>query len=185
MTDRRYWFPKPYADFVARLRVPGGFVLVAAFLWLSQPSPDSLAWGLPVAFAGLLLRAWAAGHLAKNTTLATGGPYAHLRNPLYVGTLLVAVGFVMASRRIELAALFAIVFGLVYLPVIELEEQHLRKLFPEYAAYAERVPILWPRLAAKYGDAHFRWRLYRKNQEYQAFAGFLAGAGVLAWKALA
>jgi protein-S-isoprenylcysteine O-methyltransferase Ste14 len=185
MTERRYWFPKPYADFVARLRVPGGFVLVAAFLWLSKPSAESLAWGLPVAFAGLLLRAWAAGHLAKNTTLATGGPYAHLRNPLYAGTLLVAAGFVAAARRVELAVLFAIVFGLVYLPVIELEEQHLRKLFPGYAAYAERVPILWPRLVVQYGDARFRWQLYQKNQEYQALAGFLAGAGVLVWKALA
>jgi protein-S-isoprenylcysteine O-methyltransferase Ste14 len=170
MTGRRYWFAKPYADFVARLRVPGGFVLVAAFVWLSQPSAHSLAWG--------------AGHLAKDITLATGGPYAHLRNPLYAGTLLAAAGLAVASQRVELAALFAAVFGLVYLPVIELEEQHLRKLFPEYAAYAERVPILWPRLAAQYGAARFSWCLYRKNQEYQALAGFLAGAGVLAWKAL-
>jgi protein-S-isoprenylcysteine O-methyltransferase Ste14 len=184
MTRRRYWFPKPYADFVARLRVPGGFVLVAAFLWLSQPSAHSLGWGLPVAAAGLWLRAWAAGHLAKNITLATGGPYAHLRNPLYAGTLLVAVGLVVASRRVELAVLFAAVFGLVYLPVIELEEQHLRKLFPEYSIYAERVPILWPRLAAQSGEARFSWPLYRKNQEYQALAGFLLGTGVLVWKAL-
>lgn len=183
MNERRYWFPKPYADFVARLRVPGGFVLVAAFLWLSAPSALSLSWGLPLAAAGLLLRAWAAGHLAKNTTLATGGPYAHLRNPLYVGTLLVAAGFVVAARRVELAALFAVVFGLVYLPVIELEEQHLRKLFPDYAAYAERVPILWPRLIADYGPARFSWKLYRKNQEYQALAGFLVGTAALIWKA--
>ena len=184
MTVRRYWFAKPYADFVARLRVPGGFVMVAAFLWLSQPSAHSLVWGLPVAAAGLWLRAWAAGHLAKNITLATGGPYAHLRNPLYAGTLLVAVGLVVASRRVELAVLFALVFGLVYLPVIELEEQHLRNLFPEYAAYAERVPVLWPRLGAQYGAARFSWRLYRKNQEYQALAGFLLGTGALVWKAL-
>ncbi len=182
MSERRYWFAKPYADVVARLRVPGGFVLVAAFLWLSQPSAESLVWGLPVALAGLLLRAWAAGHLAKNTTLATGGPYAHLRNPLYVGTLLTAAGFVVASRRVGLAVLFAVVFGLVYLPVIELEEQHLRKLFPEYAAYAERVPVLWPRLTAQPGEARFSWRLYRKNQEYQALGAFVLGVAFLLWK---
>ena len=91
-------FPKPYADFVAKLRVPSGFLLVAVFAWFSHPSPGSLAWGLPVSLAGLALRGWAAGCLAKNRQLATGGPYAYLRNPLYAGTLLVAAGLAIASR---------------------------------------------------------------------------------------
>ena len=80
---KRPLFPKPYADFVARLRVSTGFVLVAAFAWFSNPESRSLAWGFPVALAGLVLRGWAAGHLAKNQDLATGGPYAYVRNPLY------------------------------------------------------------------------------------------------------
>ena len=175
-------FPKPYADAVAKLRVPGGFILVAAFLWLSAPSPASVAIGLPVSVLGLALRAWAAGHLEKNTTLADGGPYAHVRNPLYIGTLLTAAGLVIASRRWELGVLFAIVFLLIYLPVVELEEQHLRKLFPEYASYAERVPKLLPRINGS-SSKHFRWSVYMKNQEFQALLGFLAGAIVLVWKA--
>ena len=142
-------FPKRYADFVARLRVPAGFVLVAAFAYFSNPSFASLEAGIPVSLAGLALRAWAAGHLAKNRQLATSGPYAYLRNPLYVGTLLVAAGLAAASRSPGLALLFAAVFFLVYLPVVELEEQHLRKLFPEYASYAGRVPAFWPRLHAR------------------------------------
>jgi len=185
MKRRRYWFPKPYADFVARLRVPGGILLAAAFLWLATPSLQSLIWGIPVALAGLLRRGWAAGHLAKNTSLATGGPYAYLRNPLYAGTLLVASGLAAASRRVELGVLVALVFGLVYLPVIELEEQHLRNLFPEYAAYAERVPLLWPRRPSVRSQARFSWRLYLNNQEYQALGGFLLAAAVLVWKTLA
>ncbi len=132
-------FPKPYADLVARLRVASGFVLVLAFAWFSRPDLRSLALGLPVSLAGLLLRGWATGHLRKNITLAEGGPYAYVRNPLYLGTLLVAVGLVIASQRWLLAALFGGVFVLVYLPVIELEEQHLAKLFPNFRAYAERV----------------------------------------------
>jgi protein-S-isoprenylcysteine O-methyltransferase Ste14 len=176
-------FPKPYADAVAKLRVPGGFILVAAFLWLSAPSPLSLAIGFPVSILGLALRAWAAGHLEKNTTLADGGPYAYVRNPLYIGTLLTAAGLVLASRRWELGVLFAIVFLLIYLPVVELEEQHLRKLFPEYDGYARRVPKLFPRFAAANAKS-FRWSVYMKNQEYQALLGFLAGAAVLVWKAL-
>src|ERR1700688_2884929 len=148
-------FPKPYADMVARLRVASGFVLVLAFAWFSQPDKYSLVIGLPVSIAGLLLRAWAAGHLAKNMSLAEGGPYAYVRNPLYLGTLLVAAGLVIASRGWLLAVLFAAAFVLIYLPVIELEEQHLRALFPNYATYAQRVPSLWPTLSPAKSAARF------------------------------
>jgi protein-S-isoprenylcysteine O-methyltransferase Ste14 len=177
-------FPKRYADAVARLRVPSGFLIVAVFAWLSHPTPQSVAIGSPVAVLGLALRAWAAGCLAKNENLATGGPYAYTRNPLYVGTLLVAIGLVIAGRNPVLAALFAAVFVLVYLPVIQNEEQHLRKLFPGYAAYADKVPALVPRLTPFFhGNPNpFRWALYLRNQEYNAGAGFTAGMLFLLWK---
>ncbi|MCX6622076.1 MAG: isoprenylcysteine carboxylmethyltransferase family protein [Acidobacteria bacterium] len=177
-------FPKRYADVVARLRVPSGFLLVGTFAWLAAPSPQSLAIGLPLSIAGLLLRGWAAGHLAKNRSLATSGPYGHLRNPLYLGTLTVAAGLVIAAQRWLLAGIFGAVFLFIYLPVIELEEQHLRRLFPEYAKYAERVPALLPCLGFRGGAGRFHWSLYRKNQEFQALAGLLAGAAYLAWRAL-
>jgi protein-S-isoprenylcysteine O-methyltransferase Ste14 len=178
-------FPKPYADAVARLRVPSGFLLVAVFAWFSNPTAQSLAFGIPISLAGLALRAWAAGCLAKNRELATGGPYAYTRNPLYVGTLLVAAGLVVASRSIGLGVLFALVFFLVYLPVIQNEEQHLRRLVPEYADYAARVPALWPRLTpAGRKPNPFRVALYLKNQEYQAGAGFTGGVLYLLWKVL-
>jgi protein-S-isoprenylcysteine O-methyltransferase Ste14 len=180
-------FPKAYADWVARLRVPGGFVLVAAFAWFSRPTLPWLVCGVPVSLAGLVLRAWAAGCLSKNRELATAGPYGHARNPLYLGTLLAAAGLAIASRQAGLALLFASVFLLVYLPVIQLEEQHLRKLFPEYEAYAAQVPALWPRLRARRESARgggFAWKLYIKNREYQAAAGYTAGLALLVWKAL-
>ena len=178
-------FPKPYADAVAKLRVPGGFVLVAAFLWLSSPSWTSLAAGLPVSIVGLVVRAWAAGHLGKNLALTESGPYAFVRNPLYLGTLAVAAGLVIASRRWELAVLFAAVFLLIYLPVVELEEQHLRNLFPAYAEYERRVPKLLPRLTGTGSSSkHFQAAVYRRNREYQALLGFMAGVAVLCWKAL-
>lgn len=180
-------FPKPYADFVARLRVPSGFLIVAAFAWFSHPSALSLAAGLPVSIAGLALRAWAAGCLAKNQQLATGGPYAYTRNPLYIGTLLVAAGLAMASRSVGLGVLFGAVFLLIYLPVIQLEEQHLRRLFPDYATYAAEVPALWPRVRpfSKRNRNPFRVDLYLKNQEYQAGAGLAAGMLFLLWKLVA
>ncbi len=176
-------FPKAYSDAVARLRVPTGFLLVAAFAWFSEPTPASLAAGLPVSLCGLAWRAWAAGHLAKNQQLATSGPYAYSRNPLYLGTLLVAAGLAVASRSAALAMLFAAVFVLVYLPVISLEEQHLSALFPAYRDYAAQVPLLLPGWPNVKGTERFRFALFMKNQEYQALAGFLAGCALLVWKA--
>jgi protein-S-isoprenylcysteine O-methyltransferase Ste14 len=179
-------FPKPYADAVARLRVPSGFLIVIVFAWFSSPTPLSMTIGVPISLLGLALRAWAAGCLAKNRELATGGPYAYTRNPLYIGTLLVAAGLAAASRSPGLALLFAGVFLLVYLPVIQNEEQHLRKIFPEYSVYAERVPALIPRIPAAHEKSSnpFRPRLYLINQEYQAGLGFLAGMLFLLWKML-
>ncbi len=184
----RVSFPKPYADRVAKLRVPSGFVLVAAFLWLAAPSWNSLAIGIPLSIVGLALRAWAAGHLEKNMTLTDSGPYAFVRNPLYIGTLIVATGFVIAARRWELGAIFAVVFLLVYLPVMELEEQHLRKLFLDYASYARRVPKLIPQFkpadSISGGSKHFLWSTYKRNREYEALGGFLVGLAVLIYKAI-
>jgi len=181
--NERYWFPKAYADVVARLRVPTGFLLLVTFAWLSSPSVRSMSIGLPISVLGLLLRGWATGHLAKNQQLATGGPYAYLRNPLYVGTLIVAAGIVVASASVSLAIIFALVFSLVYLPVIELEEQHLRTIFPEYAEYAVHVHRLLP--LSKWSSnagVRFQWHLYRRNEEYQALAGLLLAAGWLVAK---
>ncbi len=176
-------FPKHYSDVVARLRVPCGFLLVAAFAWFSKPSMNTLSIGLPISVAGLMLRAWAAGHLAKDRELAQSGPYAYTRNPLYMGTLLVAAGLVVASRSLWLGVLFAAVFLLIYLPVVELEQQHLSTIFPAYAAYSERVPAFWPKWPGGPGERRFDATLYWKNREYQALLGFLAGALWLIWKA--
>jgi protein-S-isoprenylcysteine O-methyltransferase Ste14 len=141
-----------------------------------------VAAGLPVALAGLALRAWACGHLAKNERLATTGPFAYTRNPLYLGTLVVAAGFALAGGSWWLAALFSVYFVAVYLPVIGEEESHLRHLFPEYTAYAARVPRLVPRLRAAEWGGRFQWALYRRNREYQALLAWLAGAALLGIK---
>jgi protein-S-isoprenylcysteine O-methyltransferase Ste14 len=175
-------FPKAYADFAQRLRVPAGFVLLIMFAWLSQPSLLSMQIGLPIAIAGLLLRGWASGHLAKNQQLATTGPFAYVRNPLYLGTLITALGLVIAARQLWLALFFAAVFVLVYLPAVELEEQHLRQIFPEYPAYAARVRRFLPLSKWPGTQSAFSWTLYRRNEEYKALGGFVIAVSWLAWK---
>jgi protein-S-isoprenylcysteine O-methyltransferase Ste14 len=176
-------FPKAYADFAARLRAPGGFLLMAAFAWFSHPTFGSLLMGIPIALVGLWVRAWAAGHLSKNQTLATSGPYAYTRNPLYLGTALVALGMVIACRSLGLAIVVTVFFVLLYLPAIQLEEQHLRQLFPEYAIYAKKVPKLWPKRGLIGTKMHFKRALYMRNQEYQAAVAFSLGMLWLVWKA--
>jgi protein-S-isoprenylcysteine O-methyltransferase Ste14 len=170
---RRHWFPKRYADTVARLRVTAGFIMLAAFFWFSHPSPTSVLIGVPLSACGLALRAWAAGHLAKDQRLATSGPYAWTRNPLYLGTLVTALGLAAAARSLFLVVLYAVLFALVYLPAIELEEQHLTTILPGYAGFAARVPLLVPSWPARFGPDRFSATLYCKNREYQALLGWL------------
>ncbi len=107
-----------------------------------------------------------------------------MRNPLYIGTLTVAAGFVIASRRWELAVLFVLVFFGVYLPVVELEEQHLRKLFPAYEKYAKRVPRLVPRTDLPASPRKWQKNLYLRNEEYQLAAFYVAGTLVLIAKCI-
>jgi protein-S-isoprenylcysteine O-methyltransferase Ste14 len=178
----QYWFPKPYADFVQGLRVAGGFVLLMAFGYFARPTPRSVVLGLPCSVLGLLLRGWAAGHLAKDRELATSGPYAYLRNPLYVGTLITAFGLVIAAHNAWLAVLFALIFFLVYLPAVELEEQHLRVIFTAYASYANRVNRFLP--GRKYAAAlrAFSMPLYLRNEEYKAALGWCVAVAWLVWR---
>ncbi len=176
-------FPKPYADFVQRFRVPGGFVLLAAFVWFSQPTVEAILWGMPVCALGMLVRAWAAGHLAKNETLAQSGPYAYTRNPLYLGSLIVTAGMIGAARSWSLAVLFTAAFVLIYLPVMQQESDHLKKIFAGYEEYARRVPLLMPRLTAPTGGSAFRRDLYRRNKEWKALWGWLVGVALLLGKA--
>ena len=127
--------------------------------------------------------AWAAGHLEIKPRHQRS-LCVHSKSAVW-GTLLVAAGLVIAARRWELAVLFTAVFLLVYVPVIEFEEQHLRNLFPNYAAYAKRVPLLLPRLQSPPASSiAFQWSLYRRNEEYNALLGFAAGLAFLIWKAL-
>lgn len=167
-------FPKSYADTVQRLRVPTGLLLAAAFVWLAQPVLPTLLIGFPVALAGLAVRAWAAGHLRKNQQLTVSGPYAFVRNPLYIGTLFTAIGCTIAAAQPYLAACIGVVFLFVYLPVMEQEEQHLSHIFPEFAAYAARVPQLFPRVPEIMPAQSFEWAVYLQNKEQKASYGFAA-----------
>lgn len=168
--------PLAWRKTIRRARVPLGFAFTLAFLALARPTPLSLALSAPLVAVGLLVRASAAGHLRKFEALSVTGPYAHTRNPLYLGSLLMAIGVGVASARPIFAVALAVVFSLVYTATILEEERHLVKRYEGFEAYARAVPRLWPRLspARLEEGGGFSFAVYRLNREYQALLGCAA-----------
>jgi protein-S-isoprenylcysteine O-methyltransferase Ste14 len=155
-----------------RIRVPLGFALAAFYVWIAWPSWTSLAVGALVAAPGILLRALASGHVKKNEELATSGPYAYTRNPLYLGSLIMAIGFAIAARSLWVLIVVLLMFFAIYLPVIRAEESFLRQAFQNYDEYARNVPRLLPRLTAfENKPGAFSRPLYWQHREYNAVLG--------------
>jgi protein-S-isoprenylcysteine O-methyltransferase Ste14 len=164
-----------------RIRVPLGFLFAAFFLIFARPRLWSLVAGSAVALTGVWIRAISSGHVKKNEELATSGPYAYTRNPLYFGSIVIAAGFALAALRWEIAVALVILFAAIYVPVIRGEEQFLGQRFANYSAYCSRVPRLVPRLrAGDDGHSRFSPELYRKHREYNALLGTLAVIAALA-----
>jgi protein-S-isoprenylcysteine O-methyltransferase Ste14 len=130
-----------------RFRQAVGVVFVVLLTWLGEPRPLLLALGAAVALLGMVVRMWASGFVMKNEVLATHGPYAYVRHPLYVGNVLICLGFVLASGLwwSPLAAIALLVF--FYPQTIRYEDQKLRRLFPDtWDRWASEVRALWPRV---------------------------------------
>ena len=160
-----------YAHLARRIRVPVGFVAAALYVWLARPTWSSIVCGSAIILPALLLRTAASGHVRKNQEVTTSGPYAYTRNPLYVGSIILVIGFGIASRNIWLAVALVVIFIALYLPVIRDEENFLRAQFPEYDGYAQRVPRILPRITAEEPLGNFSSELYRKHREYNAALG--------------
>jgi protein-S-isoprenylcysteine O-methyltransferase Ste14 len=187
--------PKPrsmqWQKIARRIRVPLGFLTAAVYLFecaCRQPHPTAIACCLVLVVPGLALRATASGTVKKNRELTMTGPYAFTRNPLYLGSALIAAGFALALLSWPLAVLLAAGFALIYIPVIASEERFLRANFPNFDDYCRHVPRFIPRLTpAKLSDPNdlqsgavpvtsgeqrgFSWQLYLKHHEYNAAVG--------------
>lgn len=171
-----------------RIRVPLGFAVAVLYLlelWRHGPTAVAIAWSLALVIPGLWLRGYAAGYVKKNQELTTTGPYAHVRNPLYLGSILIAAGFAVALESWAVGIALAVMFVAIYVPVIVSEERFLRATFPGFDEYCSRVPRLIPRLtpARTPGDdrqGRFFLPLYLKHREYNALLGAaLLYAGLL------
>ena len=166
-----------------RIRVPLGFLFAVFYFWRARPDWLSLAAGAAVVAVGVFLRAMASGHVKKNEQLATTGPYAYCRNPLYLGSIIIAIGFAVASRDVWVGIAIIGLFTLIYVPVIRSEEAFLRERFPEFESYARRVPRLLPNTVWFPGlTSGFARELYRQHREYNAWIGAAAMLAALVVK---
>jgi protein-S-isoprenylcysteine O-methyltransferase Ste14 len=182
--------PQPRArrggTWLQRWRVPLGFLCAVVFLLFARPRPSTLLVGAIVSTLGLLLRGWAAGHIRKNSALATSGPYAFTRNPLYLGSFLLGLGFTIGSGFWPLGILFAVLFLGIYFPVMRVESATLAKLFGRsFQEYAREVPLFFPRVTPyRSGPANgFDGSLYVRYREYRAALGLVIAWALLVFKA--
>ena len=177
---------KSFTRTLQRKRVPLGFIAAVLLVIFSRPTWHLMMIGAPIALCGLAIRAWAAGHLRKKVELATSGPYAHTRNPLYLGSCLVAAGCGVSAGNGWLGLVLLACMAAVYLPVMRAEVRETRKLYANaYPGYEEAVPLFVPRLTPYRGPVRrrFDWRLYLARREYQALIGLAVVMGILALKA--
>ena len=175
-----------YSEVAKRLRLPLGFILGITYLIFARPTPLTLAVGGAIALAGVIIRGWASGHISKNESLATSGPYAHTRNPLYFGSFLIAAGFAVAVHWALLLVVVAF-FVLIYAPTMQRERANISERFPDaYKAYASNVPAFVPRPTpwkATHPDdgGAFSFELYMKHGEWKAGLTFILVMAWLAW----
>jgi protein-S-isoprenylcysteine O-methyltransferase Ste14 len=187
----KQWQREMWQRIARRIRVPLGFLTAIVFLIevaRRPPHPTAIAWSLALVLPGLALRAAASGTVKKNRELAVTGPYAYTRNPLYLGSSLIAAGFALALLSWPVALLLAVGFSAIYIPVIASEERFLRATFPEFESYCRSVPRFIPRLTAakiprESGQAAvsqpvtdaatggFSFGLYLKHREYNSALG--------------
>jgi protein-S-isoprenylcysteine O-methyltransferase Ste14 len=171
-------------SFFVRWRVRLGYPLTIAVLWFARPTPRSILLGAFVGALGLWLRAYAAGYLHKQEVLTVIGPYAYTRNPLYLGSALLALGAGVAARSWISASILLLYFAIFYSMVMRREEVELRRRHgPAFEEYARAVPLFLPRMTAAKpsGDSagSFSFAQYKKNHEWQAAVGFLFLLAVL------
>ena len=189
-----------FKQLAQRIRVPAGFLLAPLLFISARPTLASLAAGAFVAIIGLAIRAWASGHLKKNQELTTSGPYAHTRNPLYLGTFLLGTGVAVGGGAPWFVAVFATFYLLIYVPVMFAEAETMRGLFAEeYELYSKQVPLFVPRFtpyraASMTSEGTISYRsqagnerqfdvsLYLRHREYRAAVGFVVAYALLAAK---
>jgi protein-S-isoprenylcysteine O-methyltransferase Ste14 len=178
-----HFAPVAASEDLARWRVPLGWGLGLLALYLAEPEPVHLAVGVFVAAVGEALRLWASGHLEKNERLTTTGPYGWTRNPLYLGSFFLGLGFCIAARAWLFLPVLLALFVFVYQPVMRREASRLASAYPEaYPSYAASVPLFVPGRPVAGSGGRFSWERVTRNREHITLLGLAIVVAVLLWK---
>ncbi len=181
------WYSRLEAWFASHRIVATAPVAVLLVI-MARPTPWLMYVGGGLVLLGEAGRMWASGHIDKNAELATAGPYAHTRNPLYVANLLLLIGFCVMAGVLWVAVLALIAFTMIYRPVIREEAARMDELFGEaYRQWSAEVPLFFPRLTpAPHGRGHFSWALVIQHREHRNAAAFIPGillfAAIYYWR---
>ena len=154
--------------FLARYRVALGFVCAGIALAFAQPSPTSLLVGGAIALAGELVRVWAAGHIEKSREVTRSGPYQFVRHPLYVGSAVMGIGFMVAASYWPVTVIVSLYLVATLGAAIRTEEATLETKFAgEYSAYraGRSAPVV----------RSFSLARVAANREYRAIVGLIVG----------
>lgn len=159
---------------VGRNRIVTSLLLGAAFWFFARPSFASIMAGIPFVLLGEAIRTWSSGYIRKNQELATAGPYALTRNPLYLGNGVMGFGFVVMGRSWALLLLFLFAFAFIYRSTIRQEEERLSAKFGErFSEYVKAVPRFFPRWRWPSAGGGFDWSLVMKHREHRTWLGIL------------
>jgi hypothetical protein len=189
-----------------RQRLKLVWILVVPFLYLARPTPTVLICGAALAVSGAAMRAWAAGSIRKNRDLSVAGPYAFTRNPLYLGSFFIGLGFTVAGGQWLFVVAFLLFFSWIYVKTMRAEARSLEDLFGDtYREYRAEVPVFLPRLTpyrpgrgevnapppadargsvseAVRNEGGFSFAQYVGNREWEAALGIVAGFAFLVIK---
>jgi hypothetical protein len=158
---------------LAHRRVPLGFACAVIAYGFAQPTTRSIGIGCLVALPGEMLRIWAAGHIDKGREVTRSGPYRFVRHPLYLGSAVLGLGFIVAARSAVSGIVVAVYLAVTLMASMRTEEAGLdRKFGGEYSAYREgrATPV----------DRPFQLDRVWANGEHRAMAGFVIAMGLLA-----
>lgn len=159
------------------------FILIALLIIFARPQLPLFLVGVPLIAAGEVLRLWAAGHLSKNREVTTTGPYAYVKNPLYLGTFLIMVGFCFLASQWIILAVGLAGFFIYYAPFKKkAESDRLRQIFGSaWDDYDRSVPDYIPRLTSyeKRGQHRWEWSRVVSNSEHESALVTLTGVVIL------
>lgn len=155
------------------------YLLTLLLIFFAHPTLSSFLVGLILIVPGEALRIWACGHLKKNKEVTTTGPYAYVKNPLYLGTLFIMTGFCIMTRNYYIMGLGIAIFLIYYIPFKKkAESDRLQQIFGEtWSQYDKNVPDYIPNIYPYTRKSPHKWNftLVKENSEFGTLFSTLAG----------